>query len=168
MPRSTQRQVLLRELHAIVQQLIHLMVYDSGEDLMDLLKELWEVYKILAARRYIAARKTSAGRHFISQGSSVLEDRCWVEFVLVEYFAAVKTWVWLVTALWSAVMSSALRESWVMARTLELDVRLLLLSIVFKVVTWTCSTVGTSCNELYTIRKILIMRSHISRLIVLR
>ncbi|RPB27385.1 hypothetical protein L211DRAFT_834242 [Terfezia boudieri ATCC MYA-4762] len=76
MPRSTQRQVLLRELHAIVQQLIHLMVYDSGEDLMDLLKELWEVYKILAARRYIAARKTSAGRHFISQGSSVLEDRC--------------------------------------------------------------------------------------------
>ncbi|RPB24699.1 hypothetical protein L211DRAFT_837079 [Terfezia boudieri ATCC MYA-4762] len=72
MPRLTQRQVLLEELLAIVQQVIHLMVYDTGEDLMDLLEELWEVYKIIAARRYIAARKISAGRHLICQGPSVL------------------------------------------------------------------------------------------------
>ncbi|KAF8423919.1 hypothetical protein EV426DRAFT_711157 [Tirmania nivea] len=65
MPRLTQRQVLLEELLAIVQQVIHLMVYDAGEDLMDLLEELSEVYKIIAARRYIAARKISAGRHLV-------------------------------------------------------------------------------------------------------
>ncbi|KAF8426549.1 hypothetical protein EV426DRAFT_437414 [Tirmania nivea] len=50
------------------------MVYDAGEDLMDLLEELSEVYKIIAARRYIAARKISAGRHLIFQGPSVLEN----------------------------------------------------------------------------------------------
>ncbi|KAF8427721.1 hypothetical protein EV426DRAFT_699798 [Tirmania nivea] len=74
MPRLTQRQVLLEELLAIVQQVIHLMVYDAGEDLMDLLEELSEVYKIIAAHRYIAARKISAGRHLIFQGPSVLEN----------------------------------------------------------------------------------------------
>ena len=44
----------------MVEQFIQLIKYDSGKDLIEM---LWVVYKIISARRYIASRGISAGRH---------------------------------------------------------------------------------------------------------
>jgi len=46
-----------------MEQFIQLIKYDSGKDLIEMLEELWVVYKIISARRYIASRGISAGRH---------------------------------------------------------------------------------------------------------
>ncbi|RPB20907.1 hypothetical protein L211DRAFT_489203 [Terfezia boudieri ATCC MYA-4762] len=63
MPRSTQRSVLLASIVKMMEQLIRLIKHDSGKDLVKLLEELWTVYKVISARRYIASRGISAGRH---------------------------------------------------------------------------------------------------------
>ncbi|RPB23736.1 hypothetical protein L211DRAFT_838169 [Terfezia boudieri ATCC MYA-4762] len=45
------------------------MMYNMGND------RLWEVYTIISARRYIAARRISAGRQLILGGGISFEER---------------------------------------------------------------------------------------------
>jgi len=63
MPRPTQRSAFLANIIKVMEQVIRLIKYDSGKDLIEMLEELWVVYTIISARRYIASRGISAGRH---------------------------------------------------------------------------------------------------------
>ena len=47
----------------MMEQLIRLIKYDSGNDLIKLLDELWVVYKTISVCRYIAVRGITARRH---------------------------------------------------------------------------------------------------------
>ncbi|RPB26068.1 hypothetical protein L211DRAFT_74684 [Terfezia boudieri ATCC MYA-4762] len=53
MPRSYQRSVLLANIVKMMEQLIRLIKHVSGKVLIELLEELWMVYKVISARRYM-------------------------------------------------------------------------------------------------------------------
>ena len=55
MPQSTQRSILLANIIKMMEQLIRLIEYHSGNDLIKLLEELWVVYKTISECRYIVA-----------------------------------------------------------------------------------------------------------------
>jgi len=113
MPRPPQRSAFLANIIKVMEQVIRLIKYDSGKDLIEMLEELWLVYTIISARRYISSRGISAGRFGCSLGILLL-DRYFA--VLVGRWLSHPTFYVprLVTALESAVMGFGYVKSWVM------------------------------------------------------
>jgi len=108
MPRFTQRSVFLANIIQVMEQFIQLIKYDSGKDLIEMLEELWVVYKIVSARHYIASRGISAGRHMHHGVGeiSILENliKNYPEQAFLKQFRMHRTSFWalieLITPMW--------------------------------------------------------------------